>query len=122
MFPRLHFGAALPRKIGLAESVKSVFHFIFRPVFSYSLRVNHEHSSRLEYANFAQQEVGPLFRLSCSLGETASVVQELSARAAASISASCASRSHDQPHREQVQPIRLPFWYSGIRWLNSILW
>ena len=79
MFPRLHFGPTFLREVREAEIVKCVFRLIFCPVRLYSLRVDHEHSSRLEYANFAQQEVRPPIRLSCSPRETASVVKELSA-------------------------------------------
>jgi len=78
MFPWLQFGPAFLREVGQAESVKCVFRLIFCPVLSYTLRVDHKHSSRLEDSNFAQQEVRPLLRVGCSPRETASVVQELS--------------------------------------------
>ncbi len=83
---------------------------IFRPVLLYSLRVDHEHPSGLEHSNFAQQEVGPIVHVSRTRGGTASVVQELSADHGHVIYLrELDIRSHDQPHREQVQPIRAPF-------------
>src|SRR5215469_11143038 len=43
------------------------------------------------------------------------------ALATASTSVRKTSRWYDHPHREQVQPISLPFWYLGTRSLNAIL-
>ncbi len=78
---RSQFAPALVRKIGQAEIVECVFRFIFCPVLSHGLWINHQRPTGRKSTHFTQQEIGAsgvgLAGFRPRLGETAGMVEEL---------------------------------------------